>query len=349
MSAARLVLDLGHSLWKGKRSTGAEHVMPHAIVEISNAQYADALARYKKNLPKDIFKVNGKAFATGASAEAYGMIQRFKGAERYKPQYFGVSAMAMILGLYEGNKLNIEIFASHPPQHVQYADDLIDSLFGVHNGEWQLEHGERSVSVSVDYVNTFDEATGGIMNVMLNEDGAHYQRPELKKGKIITIDLGGGTTDFTETLDGEINYLTPWSEPIGIGNVIDDFTSAFRQRYKAETRGLMSLDAAKVRTALISGEYSGGGSILDCKEEANQARNKLLNRVLQVFQNRYGGAFNYDGIILTGGGSALMADALFDNLQHDRIILADDHDSLHLANVRGGLKLWKLYEHMGIS
>lgn len=349
MSTAKVVLDLGHSLWKGKRSTGAEHVMPHALVEISKAQYNDALARYKKNMPKDIFLLNGQAYATGASAEAYGTIQRFKGAERYRPEYFGVSAMAMILGLYDGNSLNVEIFASHPPQHVAYADDLIDSLFGRNDGIWNIEHAERSISVSVEYVNVFDEATGGIMNVMLNEDGAHYQRPELKKGKIITIDLGGGTTDFTETLDGEINYLTPTSEPIGIGNVIDDFSAAFRQRYKKETRGLMSLDADKVRKALVNGNYSGGGQVLDCTEEASQARNKLLNRVMQVFQNRYGGAFNYDGIILTGGGSALMADALFDALQHDNIILADDHDSLHLANVRGGLKLWRLYEVMGIS
>ena len=31
-------------------------------------------------------------------------------------------------------------------------------------------------------------------------------------------------------------------------------------------------------------------------------------------------------------------------LNHERVILADDLESIHLANVRGGLKLWRLYE-----
>jgi hypothetical protein len=31
-------------------------------------------------------------------------------------------------------------------------------------------------------------------------------------------------------------------------------------------------------------------------------------------------------------------------LAHDHVVPADDADSIHLANVRGGLKLWRLYE-----
>jgi hypothetical protein len=30
------------------------------------------------------------------------------------------------------------------------------------------------------------------------------------------------------------------------------------------------------------------------------------------------------------------------------VILADDLESLHLANVRGGLKLWRLYEALQV-
>ena len=31
-------------------------------------------------------------------------------------------------------------------------------------------------------------------------------------------------------------------------------------------------------------------------------------------------------------------------LEHEKVILADDIEAIHLANVRGGLKLWRLYE-----
>ena len=38
----------------------------------------------------------------------------------------------------------------------------------------ELEGHERCFKVS--YVNTFDEPVGGLMNVLLTEDGQHHQR-----------------------------------------------------------------------------------------------------------------------------------------------------------------------------
>ena len=57
-----------------------------------------------------------------------------------------------------------------------------------------------------------------------------------------------------------------------------------------------------------------------------------------------GGALPWDTIILTGGGSAMLYDRLLPVLDHQHTLLADVVDSIHLANVRGGLKLWRLYE-----
>jgi len=42
---------------------------------------------------------------------------------------------------------------------------------------------------------------------------------------------------------------------------------------------------------------------------------------------------------MRGGGSALLYQQLLPMLGHENIILADDLDCIHLANVRGGLKL----------
>jgi hypothetical protein len=55
-----------------------------------------------------------------------------------------------------------------------------------------------------------------------------------------------------------------------------------------------------------------------------------------------------DNIILTGGGSALHYHKLVPILRHDNLILADSIDSLHLANVRGNLKLWRLYDALKV-
>jgi len=48
--------------------------------------------------------------------------------------------------------------------------------------------------------------------------------------------------------------------------------------------------------------------------------------------------------VLTGGGSAMLYDRLMPILRHERVVLADEPETIHMANVRGGLKLWKLYE-----
>ena len=70
----------------------------------------------------------------------------------------------------------------------------------------------------------------------------------------------------------------------------------------------------------------------------------LLNRIADTYQSIAGGALGWDAIILTGGCSALLYNRLLSILNHAKVILADEMDSLHHANVRGGLKLWRLYE-----
>ena len=74
----------------------------------------------------------------------------------------------------------------------------------------------------------------------------------------------------------------------------------------------------------------------------------LLNRIADTYQRVAGGALGWDTIILTGGGSAMLYDRLLPILNHDHVLLADEVNSIHLANVRGGLKLWRLYEALGL-
>jgi hypothetical protein len=40
----------------------------------------------------------------------------------------------------------------------------------------------------------------------------------------------------------------------------------------------------------------------------------------------------------------MLYDRLLPLLGHDHVVLADEAEHIHLANVRGGLKLWRLYE-----
>jgi hypothetical protein len=46
-------------------------------------------------------------------------------------------------------------------------------------GEWTVETDGHERQFKVTYTNTFDEPVGGLMNVLLTEDGQHYSTPSL--------------------------------------------------------------------------------------------------------------------------------------------------------------------------
>jgi hypothetical protein len=83
--------------------------------------------------------------------------------------------------------------------------------------------------------------------------------------------------------------------------------------------------------------------------EARAARSQLVNRILKIYQSTYGGGLSYDAVLMTGGGSGLLYDAIAPHLQNKNVFPADDLESIHFANVRGGLKLWRCYQDLGIT
>jgi hypothetical protein len=130
--------------------------------------------------------------------------------------------------------------------------------------------------------------------------------------------------------------------------VVTAFERSFRANFKEAVRDTPTLPPDRVREAIGSGVFVGGGRHYDCENEAREATSVLLNRVADTYQNIAGGALPWDSIILTGGGSAMLYDRLLPLLGHDHVVLADEAESIHLANVRGGLKLWRLYEALDL-
>jgi hypothetical protein len=44
----------------------------------------------------------------------------------------------------------------------------------------------------------------------------------------------------------------------------------------------------------------------------------------------------------------MLHDRLIPIFRHENVILAEELEYMHLANVRGGLKLWRLYEALQV-
>ena len=342
-----MVLDAGNSIIKAKiaRREQGEIAFPHAIRQLSESEYEKILARARINgNSRDYFRVNGKPYAVGESAERHGIVTPRSGTARYTKDYCGVLAAVSLARLYERGR-EVAMFTSHPPGDVKYREDLMKSIIG----EWEVETGQTKANFRVTYVNTFDEPVGGLMNVLLTEDGQQYQYPQIGDGRSLVVDIGGFTTDFLAVNQGgEVDYALARSVPLGIQSVISDFEESFRANNLEIVKDSSVLPPDRVRKAIATGVFEGGGNKYPCQQDVDEATSLFLNRFADTYQRLAGGALSWDNIILTGGGSALLHQKLVPILKHNNVILADSKESLHLANVRGGLKLWRLYETLKV-
>jgi hypothetical protein len=342
-----IVLDAGNSIIKAKipRREEGEISFPHSIKLLTETEYQTIQDRAGTfGLSEDYIRVNGQPYVVGESAERHGIHVQRNGAARYTRDYLGIFAASVMARFYERSR-DVRIFASHPPGDVKFREDLMRAVIG----DWEVETSRGKRTYKVNYANTFDEPVGGLMNVLLTEDGQHYQRSEIKDGRALVIDVGGFTTDWVAVNPGgEIDYSLVRSVSLGIQNVVSDFEESFRAHNLQAVKNTPSLPPERVRKAIMTGIFEGGGQKYPCEQEAKEAMNLLLNRIGDTYQRLAGGALNWDFIILTGGGCGLLHNRLKSVLDHRNVILAEDASELHLANVRGGMKLWRCYEALNV-
>jgi hypothetical protein len=342
-----MVLDAGNSIIKAKiaRREKGEVAFPHALRPLTENEYTNILARASiSGLSPDYIRVNGKPYVVGESAERHGLVTQRTGTARYTRDYYGVLAATALGRLYERSR-ETSVFGSHPPGDVKFRQDLMDAVIG----DWDVEVQGRERHFRVTYTNTFDEPVGGLMNVILTEDGQHYQHTNINSGRALVQDIGGFTTDFLAVNPGgEVDYSLARSVPIGVQNVLSDFENSFRANNKEAVKDTPVLPPERVRRAIATGVFEGGGRRYPCENEVQEATSMMLNRIADTYQRIAGGALSWDAIILTGGGSGLLYKRLLPILDHENVILADELKNIHLANVRGGLKLWRLYEALKV-
>ena len=342
-----IILDAGNSIIKAKiaRRERGEIAFPHAFKPLTEVEYSNIVSRSNKQSSiQDYIRINGQPYVVGESAERHGVHTQRTGSSRYTCDYYGIFAAA-VLGRFYERGMDVSIFGSHPPGDAIYRNDLMKSVIG----EWTIEMDGHERRFKVTYANTFDEPVGGLMNVLLTEDGQHYQHTELNGGRSLVIDIGGFTTDWIAVNPGgEVDYSLARSVPVGIQNVVADFEESFRASNLQAVKDTPVLPAERVRHAIAKGVFDGAGRRYPCEKEVKEATNILLNRIADTYQRIAGGAMSWDAIFLTGGGSGLLYKRLLPILNHERVILADDLGSIHMANVRGGLKLWWLYEALQV-
>lgn len=344
-----VILDAGNAIIKAKTAT-KEETFVHALRRLTETEYQDILTRSgRQGAPKDYIRVNGVPYVVGESAERHGTSDRRTGrtgASRYTADYYGVLCAAMLARLHD-RSAEVALFCSHPPGDIAYRDEL---MYAAGGQDWEVEYTGKTLHFTVSYVNTFDEPLGGLMNVILATDGKRYERSDINGGRALVIDIGGHTTDWLAVnAGGSVDYSLNESTPLGILGVLRDFERSFKDSHKEVVKAATKLPEDRIRRGLRDRSVKLAGRDYPCEAEATEAMSVLINRILDTYQNVAGGGLDYDTVILTGGGAGVLYTDLAPALNHPRVILADkDPEAIHLANVRGGMKLWRLLEALGI-
>lgn len=313
----------------------------HAIVPLSENAWDSVVGRGRP--AAGILRVNGKPYAVGDAARRYLIKDRPRGAARYRKDYYGVALAYALSEMFSRNSGNIYLMASYPPGDVRHVPRLVDAA----KGEWYVESRNGKQTFCVNMVRTFDEPLGGYSHYAFNKDGTESRRNPYKNSTVLVLDVGGYTVDVA-AIDpgGEIDTRSLNSTRTGIINLLDHFEDELRSNNRDMFVETGDLDPRRVEDALRTGVYKFGREQLPCQEEANSCIWELVNDVVDIV-NGAGGVANFDVILVTGGGAALIYDQLQAALPYiDLVMVEPSRDKMMYANVLGGAKILALLRRL---
>lgn len=340
-STGFVAFDGGHKLIKGRNDYNWSSFI-HALTDVDETAWFNK--KLRGMLTHDYYIVNGKRYAIGEEAEIENPSAcKLEGAARYTADYHGVFCAITLFRLMEQEHDNVTVYASHPPEYINYRKDIKDAL----KGRWVVEDYEgNKKSFRVTDVYFYDEPLGGAMNLILTTNGSAFQSEELRKGRMLSIDIGGFTINVAQLLNGRMIDLKSDTSQ-GIDSALEVLNAYIRKQYARELKQVKKLDPALLRDALETGWYSAGGyGMLDVQDAAKRAAGGIVASVLKRF-NSYGGVGSMDYVCLTGGGSGAFEDRLRAALQHPRVYLASAKERIYMANPDGGLKMMHFYKKLG--
>lgn len=333
--------DVGHALVKGVTDYSSACFV-HALAQIDETSWHNDKLRGILN--QDYYIVNGVRYAIGLEAERKDPGQcRRSGASRYTKDYYGVLVAIMLFRLIGSGHDDITLYASHAPEYIQYRDDILKAA----RGTWTVEdHNGLRKRFKIKQVFFFDEPTGGAMNIILNSTGTAFQQPEMQRGRLLAIDIGGFTVNVARIENGRLVDVD--GDPHqGVIAAEEELTRYIRRELRKKLKDMDEITPGLVRDALATGYYDAGGyGMQDVQQAATRATNGVISAVLSRFK-RYGGIAGSNYVILTGGGSGAFEDRLRAVLEHPYVYLASSSDDVHFANARGGRKMLHFYKNMG--
>lgn len=344
--AMDIVIDFGNAWMKWYvPATGEKGRVRHAIAPLNKGEWAQVSSDGHPQYDGYLSVLNGH-YVVGDRARRHIVKDKPKGAARYRRDYYGVGLVYVLSQIAPLGHRNIALKASYAPGDYMHVASLVKAA----KQDWKVSHAghDKPVTYNVKSVETFDEPFGGWANVVFTKEGFPQKRAgELLDSTTYVLDIGGHTVDGVAIdPNGQIDFSSALSIRAGVLHIMQTFENELRSAYPAKFRDTGDIDDARLERALDTGVFKFGKTELDMQVAADGLKNQLVNEIYDMFVSRAGGIANYDVVVLTGGGAALLHDKLQESMPDADFRLAASADDVQFANVLGGHKLFEMMKRV---
>ncbi len=333
-----LGIDIGFGFTKA--TDGKQHLVFKSVLgEATDIQFRDEMIATPEVEDNHLqVEVEGKAYFVGELAERQSNVRYFTlDQAQFIGKFAKVFALAAAAQLVKGF-VPVNLVTGLPIGYYrQYKDELAKLLVGEHKVILIDGNGKREEkSISINKVRVVPQPFGSLFNLMLNDLGEMGDK-RLVKDKIGIIDVGFRTSDYT--ISDKMRYSERGSRTTdsGIARAFNVIATKLR-----ENSGV-NIELYRLYEAIDNGSIKIRGKVYDLKSLTDQVFTQLATSIANEVDRLWVDDWDIDGMVITGGGGAVLAKYL-KPLINGVIMETDPDQDMRLYNVYGyrkfGQHLW---------
>jgi len=233
---------------------------------------------------------------------------------RYMSKEYRYLLYGILAATYETDLVIEHLVLGLPNNHYRECKDEVRDQFN--NKEFTLQYQGKQVSIRIEHVVVFPQPLGS------------YVREGIEKKRVMVVDLGAGTNDYTE-----FNKL---------GNIINMFSNTEGlKKYHLEVMQYLQRKHPSIKMNILDIPNILTTGLTDMKGErvnvndryVKSLQTKFAGYILHPLIEQYDHLSQFDEILLTGGGALAFKDAIIDHQEEvAQIRVVDD---AQMANAEG--------------
>lgn len=329
-----------------------EILIPNAFLFENEAAFQDRLsrARYHRTDHDDtsIFRNNGANVVFGEEALRSGKPSQITGPDKYRVGVLDNMVIAALLKLVPDGYRNIVVACAHTSNAIPYIDKMSDALKQIRE---VIRDDGKTVRYSIRAFMPWDEPAGGLLRFFTRNEGAYSEKDIRPGDTVIIVDIGGRISSmYPAKVKSGMKVEILWQQgtpfPFGIQNITQTLEQELRHQYRDifSTKSIPHSILTESLTAITIDDEGFPrhwarvrGDMIDVTQSVENAIGPMITQIQNVYVNDLNTGLNASHIVVTGGGGGLLFNILKqDILQHNYVYLADDADTIHFANLRGG-------------